>query len=61
MRYTGSSYTVATIFFPMLIDNRLTSPVRNGTVLGVGMTRHVYAWTTQMASSYGFKNKEAII
>ena len=34
----------------MLVNNRLTSFVRNGTtVLGVGKTRYAYAYTTQMA------------
>ena len=37
--------------FSMLVDNRLTSPVRNGTVLGVGMTLYTYANTTQMANT----------
>jgi len=33
----------------MLVDNRLTSPVRNGTVLGIGMMRYDYVYMTQMA------------
>ena len=33
----------------MLVDNQLTSPVRTGTLLGVGMTRHAYVHTTQIA------------
>ena len=43
-----SSYTVAKTFF-FRFENRLTSPVRNGTVPRVGMTRYAYAYTTQIA------------
>ena len=43
-----SSYTNHN-FLSMLVDNRLTSHVRNGTVLGIGMAWYVYAWATQMA------------
>ena len=52
-----SNYTVANLFL-MLVDNRLTSPVRNGTVLGVGMTLYTYAYTTQMANFIWVKNYE---
>ena len=50
-----SSYTINN-FFSILVDNRLTNPAHNGTVLGAGMTRYAYAWTTRWLSSYGFKN-----
>ena len=54
-----SSYTVATTVFSMLVDNRLKSPVRNGTVLGVIMIRNMYAYTTQMANFIrGWKLRE---
>ena len=33
----------------MLVDNRLTSPVRYGTVQEIGMTRYAYANKTQVA------------
>ena len=54
-----SSYTINN-FFSMLVDNRLTNPAHNGTVLGAGMTRYVYAWTTQIAKSFRFKNYEIL-
>ena len=37
-----SSYNVSNPF-SMLVDKQLASPVRNGTILRVGMTQYAYA------------------
>ena len=44
-----SNYSVANRF-SMLVDNRLKSPVRDGTVLGDAMTWYTYAYRVQMAN-----------
>ena len=40
----------------MLVDNRLTSSIRNGTVLGVGMTRYAYDTNSYRCKDYENSN-----
>ena len=42
----------------MLVDNWLTSPLSNGTVIEVDMTRYAYVDTTHMAKFVLVKNYE---